>query len=527
MGWPQNCRIISMISGAENGSSQNTPQGGELSYNHILKINKRSGLLLPFLGVILANEDELLNAKIYMAPTVAQGSGLVFEAKVRLLANIFTGLSSTKKYSASSSLCRNQSLETVQGGYYWGFKEIAESSGGNKSVVPNTGRTVRQYISYPKGYHGHHTSFGDLAVGQGPGPNQNRKWDDDVSDINLVCDTHEIPFDAYFGPTTFSVKHDSLFYWQARYLIDEINGIPMPLKTINRIIQGNSNGAMCPGDRRTFYISNPKNNQTFFWSTSHSNITIVSGQGTSSIEIEYTGGSVIGQTYIQCQSTHACYNINISNRPLNNIAFTNGAPSANTLVPLYSTEGYSNWLQDVNCLKTYTFPGFYSGEISLSDPVATSFEWTYVNKYPSTAHVSISYTDPRYATVTVKPSGAWVIYRLTISNACGSYSHDYKFVANGICVSGPERFVNNNISELSIVPNPVLESFTVSINSIKKMWGINEVIIKNTFGNVEKRILFSNNNLNQFIYIGHLPSGVYLIQVFDGRNWFTGKVIKQ
>ena len=203
------------------------------------------------------------------------------------------------------------------------------------------------------------------------------------------------------------------------------------------------------------------------------------------------------------------------------------APSENTLTPSYSTYGYSNWLQDVNCLKTYTFPGMWSGDISLSDPVATLFEWTFISKYPSTATAGISYTDPRYATVTVKPDGAWAIYRLTLSNDCGSYSHDYKFVADGICVTEGNRGLNDSPSDISIAPNPTIGTFTISINSIKNFLKIREIIIMENTGIVIKRVKAKTNSHTQTINIENLPAGVYVIRVFDGSKWLMGKVIKQ
>ena len=205
-----------------------------------------------------------------------------------------------------------------------------------------------------------------------------------------------------------------------------------------------------------------------------------------------------------------------------------GEPTWYTLIPYYSTTGYSYYLQEINCLKTYTFPGMYSGDISLEDQAATSYSWTFVSKYPSTAIAGISYSDPRYATVTVKPEFAWAIYRLTTSNICGSYSHDYKFTANGGCVQDPQRVqIGNGLPTLAILPNPTTSNFIVALNGGKKSSVIREVIIQNKIGLIMKRVHFNNQNDKQFIDISLLPTDVYIVKVFDGKEWISGKIVKR
>jgi hypothetical protein len=207
----------------------------------------------------------------------------------------------------------------------------------------------------------------------------------------------------------------------------------------------------------------------------------------------------------------------------------NTAPSDNTLIPWYSTEGYSNWLQDINCLKTYDFPGMYSGSITLNDLVATSFTWTYVSKYPSTATVNISYSDPRYAVVTVKPSGARVTYRLTTSNICGSYSHDYTFVANGIC--GIESLNSESEFDFSIAPNPTQENLTISAkNGNVKNYNQNPIYgikIIDVTGVLRSSYEYKSGIYSTKISIADLNTGLYMISVFDGQQWHAKQLVVQ
>lgn len=91
----------------------------------------------------------------------------------------------------------------------------------------------------------------------------------------------------------------------------------------------------------------------------------------------------------------------------------------------------------------------------------------------------------------------------------------------------PERSANGGSFDLSITPNPTSGSFTVAINSIKNFLKIKEISIRDYTGLVVKRIKPKLNNHVQTVDIQNLPAGVYVIQVFDGNEWLTGKIIKQ
>lgn len=208
-------------------------------------------------------------------------------------------------------------------------------------------------------------------------------------------------------------------------------------------------------------------------------------------------------------------------------AVTVGAPDQNSLYGIFSTEGYSNYLQDFNCLKTYTFPGMYSGDISLTDPITTSFTWTFVSKYPSTATVSIGgSTDGRNMTVTVKPQGAKVVYRLTRTNSCGSHSHDYTFIANGFCAIEDQGMLVQE-ENLRLAPNPSTGTFNVLLQSNDRNKGIKMIVIRNKFGAEMKRMAYNGSSKALNINIQNLPMDVYSVEVFDGTKWRVEKIIKQ
>lgn len=277
---------------------------------------------------------------------------------------------------------------------------------------------------------------------------------------------------------------------------------------------------LCAGNR-TFSVKNITG-ATYTWTYSN-NLSGVGATNTNQLTVQRNGSSN-GTAWVQVAISTPCSGTSIASL----VNFTVGAPDMYSLTGTYTTEGYSNWLEDCNILSTYTFPGIYSGNVDVNDPVATSYTWTLVSKYPSTAIVGISPNpDWQHVTVTVKPQGASATYNLTTENTCGLYSHDYTFVADGTCFLRPGGGGKNAAPNLLIAPNPVIGSFTVSLEKANKTAAIKEIIIKNKFGMVLKRLKFDNSSRSQLVNIQSLPTDVYLVQVFDGQKWMSEKMIKQ
>jgi len=125
----------------------------------------------------------------------------------------------------------------------------------------------------------------------------------------------------------------------------------------------------------------------------------------------------------------------------------------------------------------------------------------------------------------VKPQNARVTYRLTSTNACGSYSHDYTFIADGPCgleaMAAPEEETS-----LLASPNPTSGALTLKLTS-KDDASIREVIIINKLERPMKRIVVNGKTLTHNINISELPPDVYIIRVFDGKRWHSQKIVKQ
>lgn len=274
LGWPQQCRKIAMISGAQNGAALPIPQAGQLAMNLSVSL-RRGGALVSVLCDLFLPSCRFLDVNLYTAPAPNTHGPVAIVAMPFILSSTVYGIN-------GSNLTRNQSLEVVQSGYYWGYRELTDQ-------LPKDIKD-KASINLYTGYHSHQPTAGTLAYGKGINPTAyNFKWDEDVTPYNLACDGY-IPFDFYFGPEVQSVKHDSLFYYQAKVLIEEIQGIQHNNKKPFRFTVGTdyvTGTPWCVGHTQTFYVPNAPPGLSCNWTINHQGLEIISGQGTSQITVSY------------------------------------------------------------------------------------------------------------------------------------------------------------------------------------------------------------------------------------------------
>jgi len=296
MGWPQKTRKIAMISGAINGASQSGGKAGGTAMDFKLKMNDVPRLLL-FNVVGLFASPNFINATVSFSPSEQMGKSEVLRMKV-------LGIPQEKRYAEPFANSRN-SMDLIQGGWYPGFQEIRDSTrdklkGFFKWVAdPRFANVVDN--------HCHQPSANTLAIGQGPFPNPERKWDDDLTKVAFNCgEEKEIPWDAYYAPEV-NLRHDSLTYEYAWRMRDEMDGIPMPQpKTKRDVTIEGSTAVMNANETRTYKIPTANKQTVYNWSVSNPNIQIVSGQGTPEITVKYMGGSN-NISDINCTATSKCY----------------------------------------------------------------------------------------------------------------------------------------------------------------------------------------------------------------------------
>jgi Secretion system C-terminal sorting domain len=354
IGWPQNCRKISTISGAENGTKLNVPDAAQLALKLSVKLGninagtsfwQQLAVLFPvtICDLISSTNCRLLDVSLFTQPAPNQRA-LVSQIKVPIFRrDINTYVVGENRFT------RNQSLEVIQSGFYWAYREIAETV----SKMKKPGWVKSMFVtSMPAGYNPLQPTGSTLAYGKGPNPNAYNgyqpKWDDNVLPYNLSCDGY-IPFDAYMGPKTFSVLHDSIFYNQAQVLISEIQGIipnyPKPDKTVFLRKSEPAKNYFCPGETLNFYLETNYGNVAALapiWTVNSDKLQIVGGQGTPTVSVKYMGGisseefAALGSFYISVNAESPCYKL----QPLEMISMGAGDIWGGTVTSVASNQGF-------------------------------------------------------------------------------------------------------------------------------------------------------------------------------------------
>lgn len=306
IGWPQHTRKIAMISGAIKGLSQPRGEPGGTAFDFKLKMNDVPRLLLFNVAGFFLNPT-FIKAKISFSPSQSMSNTEVLDMKI-------LGIPIQKKYAQPFSFSNN-SMDLIQGGWYPGFQEIRDSTRDKL-------KGFFKWVADPKFLnvvenHCHQPSANTLAFGQGPHPNPNRKWDDDLSLVNFNCgDEKEVPWDAWYAPE-INLRHDSLTYEYAWRMRDEMNGIPMPQPKVTRkvYISGDTN-PIHVGEERKFIIPAANKQTIYNWTISHPNLQIISGQGSSEITVKCIG-DILNQCEIGCTAISDCYIYQITSSIIN------------------------------------------------------------------------------------------------------------------------------------------------------------------------------------------------------------------
>jgi hypothetical protein len=168
----------------------------------------------------------------------------------------------------------------------------------------------------------------------------------------------------------------------------------------------------------------------------------------------------------------------------------------------------------------------YSGSLAVS---AGSLPVTW-SLAPNTSSTNWSwYVSNNTLYVSTKQSNLNIVLRATATNSCGSTFKDYYF-SSGECLAMAQSVDTQEENlELTLSPNPVTSSFEVSLK--EKSTGaavpIKEIIIQNKFGIIVKRLKFDDKSKTQRANMQQLPTDVYVVQVFDGKQWASRKIMKQ
>ncbi len=502
LGWPQQCRKIAMISGAENGAALPIPGAGQLAMKLTVKFKTWARLLLitgcgyicsrisPELAPLCAlycaiQSKKLIEASMFTAPGPGQ-YGKVSRLKIPLI------LKDKSFYGIGSSLTRSQSIETVQSGFYWGYKELT-----TKKDNGFIGKLTKTEVEIPAGYHSHQPTGNTLAYGKGVnGSLYNFKWDDDVSQYDLVCLGY-IPFDYYYGPKTFSLKHDSLFYSQARNLINEINGIisppfiPLPPSIITQYNNNDCNSA-------TIVINNSNIVSCYDWET--------------------TGGLLLNGTSTSLQ----CYGPSVT---------VSGSQGMGGTIKARTRMG--------SCVSGYN-------EICFEPCQAWNANFRWIWSAPRTG-------EPLQAQVDELPGAIYyqwfvngTLIETTPTGFLSTYNWPCVYEGEGLTVlavtdCGRSELIsggnyspicyNRHVSGIKVFPNPssgiVMVSLEKGNSKIETQRSIYEIRIIDKMGIIKYQHQYMKGTPSVIVDISNLSLDVYTVLAFDGEKWRTAKLVKK
>ncbi len=78
--------------------------------------------------------------------------------------------------------------------------------------------------------------------------------------------------------------------------------------------------------------------------------------------------------------------------------------------------------------------------------------------------------------------------------------------------------------QVTLSPNPTTGQFNITLSTEDKATFVKEVRIKNKMGVYVLKQKFSNNQKSQIINLFNQPTDIYIIEIFDGKNWLSQKL---
>ena len=541
MGYPQGVpgnsfKKVAISNGAQCATGQQiTPGGSLLSYYG--KANTRflgdiAGMIAApilsdllgqaplLLGVIPGRND--INFELYINSTNTGGGNQVYFNKISYKKTVLWLIPVTvnitdKNFSAPSGMLP---YDSFSGGFYDVGFDLNSSSSQNWFYKYNvTASNTRQFNFVP--------TASALDIGSGNVALIQTDYQTKYLATSPPVAPKNTPFQNFTsGRANVGVNEDHISFNAANgsWLADELQSINAPTVDCTFLCADNQiSGPSSFCATASYILNNLPIGATVIWNVT-GNLTI-SGSNTANPVI-VNGSS--GSGTLSANVIGVCGNVGLTKQ-----ITMSSAPAYSTLSGTYTTEGFSTSIEGQSqlCLKTYMFPGFYSGVISLNDQVATSYTWTLVStshptNNPVTTGIGLVPGSASDYNITVKPQNGRAVYRLTTSNNCGSFTRDYTFVADGICFVA-EMVAPPANENLSISPNPVTGLFTVSLKDVNKANPIKEISLHNRNGKEFKRVKFGDGKSQQSLNIQNLPPDIYIIRVFDGEKWFSDKIIKE
>jgi|GEM_PF-5311366 len=278
---------------------------------------------------------------------------------------------------------------------------------------------------------------------------------------------------------------------------------------------------------------------TVNWTKNISQVTIspLTGPSTTLSTNGYAGLVILTATVVNSNGTTTI---------LPKTIYTGTAPSCSTRTGYWYVNGNQTALSKCNILTQIRCANSPSGANNPSlceyyanawveDPTATSIVWSYVSSSGYTGWTANG--NQVEVTINTNSPNAWIRLKCTTSNACGSYNWDFWFTHQGstascpvyydpdcLIISRPTGIVTNSEKNIILSPNPTSGQFTVTLNFNENNTNIRRVIVLNKMGVPVYSKYFAGNRKAELINMTGMPTDVYTVRIFDGKDWLTKKL---
>lgn len=500
-GYPVNLRKIALVNGSLSGKKNfaiNGTVSGDFGNQSDQRLNVR-GFIHTFWWDNLVAALEAYNLPSY-------GNSGMISRKFRFL-------STSLGYNQSiTNINSRGSMDVIPGGYFPAW-DLLNSAILGTSITPiwNSGwpsfELKVNWESRTNGIvHSFIPSFSALGI-----KNPDQDWSQPLN-RNLVC-SNETPFDSYFGHED-NTQHTSFDCESVNWLLKELDGVPQaPWYPLNSIgINGDS--YVCVSSNTVYNINSCDIPSDATWSVS-SNLQIISSSSYSlTVSGLSNGNGIITATFTNGQSISKTITVGTPtiqgwyNSPTN---------------PVEPLKPYSRFQTDYNnaCYLQYITTNMQVSpgatvvweNSGLSSP---AIQWS-----QSGNNLRFYFTD----------INQWAFFTIYATNSCGTSSVRYQFQSANGCVGtlGKSNLQKARATEdvnikLAIFPNPAKTVLYVTLppDSIDIAHGsINLVDI--TGKQIQKLTTVSTINM---LSIAGLASGVYIVEITDGKKRVIKKVIK-
>ena len=297
-----------------------------------------------------------------------------------------------------------------------------------------------------------------------------------------------------------NVSHTLFTARNANWMFDEMEGIA---NTRNCSAECNPpyfiSGANAVCSTAVFSIPGLENGATVIWSTNYgyvsfssttSNPVTVTAIGSGTITLTATISTPCGGSSIVITKS----NIQI------------GGPYTGFTISSYP-------YADQSCYEVESINSFQA-TLAYGES-GTGYQWGH-RVLGVTGDIMYPYNSP-YFTLIPDQSGTYEIF-VRPTNTCGvGWPESVKTITVAYsCLGGRSMFTAS--------PNPTTGD--VLIESIDKKVVIKQIEITDKLGNLKKRIIVGMDSKKTKINIAELPADVYIIRIFDGKNWVSKKVVK-